>query len=68
MDGTLVVNGCPSHGERKTGHRPVTREFGWDGDFDEVGVGAGGVQVIHSTHVRLDRHSVVAQLLCPHLK
>ena len=49
MEGTLVFNGCPSHGERKTGHRPVTREFGWDGDFDEVGVGAGGVQVIHST-------------------
>ena len=67
MEGTLVVNGCPSHGERKTGPRPVTREFGWDGDFDEVGVG-GGVQVIYSTHVRLDRHSVVAQLLGPPLK
>ena len=62
MVGTPVVNGCPSHGERKTGPSPVTSEFGWDGNFDEVGVGAG-VPVIYSTPVRLDRRSVVAQLL-----
>ncbi len=61
MGGTLVVNGCPSHDERKTGPNPVTGEFGWDGDFDEVGVGAG-VPVVYSILVRLDRHSVVAQL------
>ena len=62
MGGTTVVNGCPSHDERKMGPSPVTREFGWDGDFDEVGVRAG-VPVIYSAPLRLDRHSVVAQLL-----
>ena len=41
MRGTPIFNGCPSHGKRKTGPSPVIREFGWDGDFDEVGVGAG---------------------------
>ena len=60
--GTPVVNGYASHGERKTGPSPATGEFGWDGDFNEVGVGAG-VPVIYSTHVRLGRHLVVAQLL-----
>ena len=62
MGGTPAVNGCPSHGERKTGLSPVTGEFGWDGDYDEVGVGAG-VPFIYTTHIRLDRHSMVAQLL-----
>ena len=62
MGGTLVVNGCLSHDERKTGPSPVTGEFGCDGDFDEVGVGSG-VTVIYSTHVRPDRHNVVAQRL-----
>jgi hypothetical protein len=62
MGGTPVVNGCLSYDERKTGPSPITREFSWDGDFDEVGVGAG-VPIIYSTRVRLDRHNVVAQLL-----
>ena len=62
MGGTPYVNGYPSHDERKTVPSPGTRDFGWDGDVDEVGVGAG-VPVIYSTHVRLDMQSVGAQLL-----
>ena len=62
MGGTPYVNGYSSHDERKTGPSPGTREFGWDGDFDQVGAETG-VPIIYSTHVRLDRQSVGAQLL-----
>ena len=61
MEGTLVVNGCPSHGEGRTGPSLGPRELGWDGVFDEVGLGAG-VQAVYSTRVCIDRHSVVAHM------
>ena len=49
MGDTLVIDGCPSHGEGKTSACPVTREFGWDRDFDDrVGLGAG-VPVVYTT-------------------
>ena len=60
MRDTPVFDGCPSHGEGRTA--ASTREFDWDGDIDEVGLGAG-VLAINSTLVCLDMQSVVAQLL-----
>ncbi len=61
MGGTLVVDGCHSHGESWTGSIPVTREFCWDSDFDEVGLGSG-VPVVYVTRVCLEMHVVIAQL------
>ena len=62
MGGTLVFDGCHSHGERRAGSIPGTREFNWDSDFDEVGLGAG-VPVVYATHLCLDMHVVIARLL-----
>jgi hypothetical protein len=62
MGGTLVFDGCHPHGERRTGSIPGTREFGWDSDFDGVGLGAGA-PVLYATRVCLDMHVVIAQLL-----
>ena len=61
MGGTLVFDGCHSHGERRTGSIPGTREFGWDSDFDEVGLGAG-VLVVYAVRVYIDMHVVISQL------
>ena len=41
---------------------PSTHEFGWDVDFDEVGWRVG-VPFVHTTHVCLDMHNGIAQLL-----
>jgi len=58
MRGTLVFDGCHSHGERRTGSIPGTRELGWDSDFDEASFGAG-VPVVCATRVCLDMHVVI---------
>jgi hypothetical protein len=49
-----------------TGPSPETREFGWDDNFDEVGMGAG-VPAVHEAFICLVEYSVVAQLLGPPL-
>ena len=61
MGGTPVFDGCHSHGERRMGSILGTREFVWDSDFDEVGLGAN-VSAIYATRVCLDMHVVIAQL------
>jgi hypothetical protein len=49
VGGTLVLDGCPSHGEGRKGASPDTREFDWDRDFDDgVGLGAG-VAIVYTT-------------------
>ncbi len=67
MGGTLVVNGCSTHGEGRTNPSPVTREFGWDGDFDEGGMGAG-MPGVYEAPICLVEHSVVTQLLGLYLR
>jgi hypothetical protein len=62
MGGTIVFDGCPSHGERRTGSSLDTREFGSDSDFDKVGLGAGA-PVVYATPRCLDMHGLIAQLL-----
>ena len=67
MGGTPVFAGTIPYGERWTGSIPGTREFGWDNDFDEIGLGAG-VPDVCATRVCLDMHVVIAQFSSPELR
>jgi hypothetical protein len=66
MGSTLVLDECPSHGERWTGSSPSTRDLGRGSDFDEVGLGVG-VHIVYATSLCLARHGVIAQLSGLHL-
>ena len=61
MGCTPIFDGYHSHGERRTVSIPGSREFGWDSDFDERGLGSG-VPLVCATRVCLDMHVVIAQL------
>ncbi len=63
MGGPSVLYRCLTHGKGWTGPSSEACEFGWDSDFDEVGVGAGVMQTVYSASICLVEYSVVAQLL-----
>ena len=63
MGGTLVFDGCPSHGEGRTGASSGIREFGRDGYFDDGHSLGAGVTIVYKTPICLDRHIMGANFL-----